>query len=284
MRVTVSVPLSVSASHLLFISCANQTFAIPTHAIERLDRIRTGELERAQGRPVTRASGRLAPVVPLANLLGLPVSDSAGTADVLRIVVLKSGDQRAAVVVDGLLGERYVQVQELGVPALPEYIAGGVISDDGAANVVLNPAALVDLCLDPDAHVLPAPAAVRKETPRCVLIVDDSITTRSLERSILEAHGFRTKVAVNGVQALEVLRSEGADLVLTDLEMPLLDGFGLIMAIRADKKLKNTPVIVVSSRGEAADQKQGLLLGANAYVVKSKFDQAELVQAIRQAL
>jgi two-component system chemotaxis sensor kinase CheA len=125
---------------------------------------------------------------------------------------------------------------------------------------------------------------VRKEPAPCILIVDDSITTRSLERSILEAHGFRTRIAVNGVQALEILRTDGADLVLTDIEMPQLDGFGLIAAIRADKNLKNMPVIVVSSRGEAVDEKQGLLLGADAYVVKSKFDQAELVQTIRRAL
>jgi len=186
--------------------------------------------------------------------------------------------------VDDLIGERYVRMQDLGIPILPRYIAGGVINDAGTATVVLNPAALVDLCLNSNTQILPALAPARKETPPCILIVDDSITTRSLERSILEAHGFRTKVAVHGVQALEILRAEGADLVLTDLEMPLLDGFGLITAIRADKKLKNTPVIVVSSKGDATDQKQGLLLGADAYVVKSKFDQAELVQTIRRAL
>jgi two-component system chemotaxis sensor kinase CheA len=278
------VPVSASASHLLFITCQKQTFGIPTHAIERLDRVRIGELEQAQGRAVTRVSGSQVPVVPLTGPLGLPARDSASASDFLKIVVLKAGDKRAAVAVDDLLGERYGRIQELGIPILPSYVAGGVIDDDGAPSVVLNPAALIDLCLDPDIQTFPTIAPARKEAAPCILIVDDSITTRSLERSILEAHGFRTKVAVHGLQALEILRSEGADLVLTDLEMPLLDGFGLITAIRADKKLKNTPVIVVSSRGDAADQKQGLLLGADAYVVKSKFDQAVLVQTIRRAL
>jgi two-component system chemotaxis sensor kinase CheA len=229
--------------------------------------------------------GRQVPLVRLASVLGLPEPDAVSASDTLRIVALRSGTtKRAAITVDAFLGERYLRLQELGIPVLPDYIAGGVIGEDGAANVALHPAALVELCLEQGRPVLPFVSPRQEKTPPCILIVDDSITTRSLERSILEAHGFRTKVAVHGVQALEILRSEGADLVLTDLEMPLLDGFGLIAAIRADKKLKNTPVIVVSSKGDAADQKQGLLLGADAYVVKSKFDQAELVQTIRRAL
>jgi two-component system chemotaxis sensor kinase CheA len=284
MRVILSVPLSTWASHLLLISCAAQTFGIPTYAIEHLNRVRIGELETAQGRPVTRAGGRQIPVVRLSNLIGLSNSDPGPSPDVLRFVVLKSGDKKAAVAVDAFLGEGSARLQELGVPGLPRHISGGVIGDDGAPVVVLNPTALVDLSFQQDIPMFAGAAPARKEAAPCILIVDDSITTRSLERSILEAHGFKTRIAVNGVQALEILRSDGADLVLTDIEMPQLDGFGLIAAIRADKNLKNMPVIVVSSRGDAVDQKQGLLLGADAYVVKSKFDQAELVQTIRRAL
>lgn len=284
MRVILSVPLSASASHLLLVSCQEQTFGIPTHAIEHVNRIRIGELARAQGKPMIRVAGRQVPVFGLSGLLGLSNPDSKPAPDVLRVVALKSGERSAAVAVDAFLGERNAHLQELGLPGLPRYVAGGVIGDDGAALVVLNPAALVDLCFEQRAPVFPAASLPRKEVSPRILIVDDSITTRSLERSILDAHGFRTSVAVNGVEALEILRNEGADLVLTDLEMPQMDGFGLITAIRSDKKLKNIPVIVVSSRGGVADEKQGLLLGADAYVIKSKFDQVELVQTIRRAL
>jgi two-component system chemotaxis sensor kinase CheA len=284
MRVILSVPLSASARHLLLVSCQEQTFGIPTHAIENVNRIRIGDLAREQGKPMMRITGRQVPVFALSSLLGLSNQDSREASDALRVVALKSGERRAAVIVDAFLGERNALLQELGLPVLPRYVSGGVVGDDGAPLVVLNPATLIDLCFEQRAPVFSGSSPPAKEVSPRILIVDDSITTRSLERSILDAHGFRTSVAVNGVQALEILRSEGADLVLTDLEMPELDGFGLITAIRSDKKLKNIPVIVVSSRGGVADEKQGLLLGADAYVIKSKFDQVELIQTIRRAL
>jgi two-component system chemotaxis sensor kinase CheA len=268
----------------LLVSCQEQTFGIPTHAIENVNRVRIGDLAREQGKPMMRITGRQVPVFALSSLLGLSNQDSREASDALRVVALKSGERRAAVIVDAFLGERNALLQELGLPVLPRYVSGGVVGDDGAPLVVLNPATLIDLCFEQRAPVFSGSSPPAKEVSPRILIVDDSITTRSLERSILDAHGFRTSVAVNGVQALEILRSEGADLVLTDLEMPELDGFGLITAIRSDKKLKNIPVIVVSSRGGVADEKQGLLLGADAYVIKSKFDQVELIQTIRRAL
>jgi two-component system, chemotaxis family, sensor kinase CheA len=115
-------------------------------------------------------------------------------------------------------------------------------------------------------------------------VVDDSITTRSLEKSILEAHGYRVRVAVDGVEALQLLRAEKADLVIADIEMPRLDGFGLLEAMKADKQLDRIPVIIVSSLDRAEHQQRGLSLGADAYVVKRKFDQQELLEAVQQFL
>jgi two-component system chemotaxis sensor kinase CheA len=114
-----------------------------------------------------------------------------------------------------------------------------------------------------------------------ILVVDDSITSRSLERSILEAHGYRVRVAVDGLEALEMLQVEKADLIITDIQMPRMDGFALVEALKADSHLNKIPVIIVSSLEKREDQERGLLLGADAYVVKRKFDQTELLDAIR---
>jgi len=114
--------------------------------------------------------------------------------------------------------------------------------------------------------------------------VDDSITARSLEKSILESHGYRVRVATDGLQALRLLSVEKADLIVTDIQMPGLDGFGLIEALKADDGLKGIPVIIVSSLERDEDKERGLRLGAHAYVVKRKFDQTELLEAIRQML
>ena len=110
------------------------------------------------------------------------------------------------------------------------------------------------------------------------------MTTRALEKSILEAHGYQVRVAVDGVEALARLRQEPADLVIADIEMPRLNGFGLIAAMKQDYKLKGIPVIIVSSLERREDQERGLALGADAYVVKRKFDQEELLAVIRQIL
>jgi two-component system chemotaxis sensor kinase CheA len=127
-------------------------------------------------------------------------------------------------------------------------------------------------------------ATVPKKRPRTVLVVDDSLTTRTLEKSILEAHGFTVRLATDGVEALVRLREELADLVITDVQMPRMSGFELLDEIKKDALLAHLPVIVVTSMGNREDQERGLALGADAYIVKRKFDHEELLETIRQIL
>ena len=110
------------------------------------------------------------------------------------------------------------------------------------------------------------------------------MTTRTLEKSILEAHGYRVRVAVDGIEALAQLRVRESRLVITDIQMPRMDGFGLLEAMKQDRDLSRIPVIVVTSLERREDQERGLALGADAYIVKRKFDQGELLAAIRQIL
>jgi len=164
-------------------------------------------------------------------------------------------------------------------------ISGGALLREGTVFVVLNPAGLAASCT-PSARA-PVPRVVQAAVPAIaagILVVDDSITARSLEKSILEAHGYRVRIAVDGVEALELLRAEKADLIITDIQMPRLDGFGLLEALKQDSRLSKIPVIIVSSLDRREDQERGLLLGADAYVVKRKFDQTELLDAIRQMI
>ncbi|MDH3591398.1 MAG: response regulator, partial [Planctomycetota bacterium] len=130
-----------------------------------------------------------------------------------------------------------------------------------------------------------APIVVSKEARRHrILVVDDSFTTRTLERSILETHGFDVDVAVDGMEALEKLRTNDYDMVISDIEMPRLDGFGLVREIKASARLAVVPVIIVSSLDRAEHRLRGLELGADAYVVKQRFDHEELLQTIGQIL
>jgi two-component system, chemotaxis family, sensor kinase CheA len=157
--------------------------------------------------------------------------------------------------------------------------------EDGTVAFVLNLTELLDTPVHrelPSFSMPPEPAP--EQATRSILVVDDSVTTRTLERSILEAHGYRVRVAVDGMEALALLRAEKADLVIADIQMPRLDGFGLLAALKKDQNLKRIPVIVVTSLESREDQERGLALGADAYIVKRKFDQGELLAAIRQIL
>jgi two-component system chemotaxis sensor kinase CheA len=281
-----SVPLSVSTSHLLLLSCAGQTFGIPTHGIERLYRIPREGVETLEGKPVVNLEGRPILLYGLAHLLHIGDSSPALCGDMLPVMVLKSAAKRFAVWVDEFLTEQDAMIRELGIP-LPTTgnISGGALLREGTVFVVLNPAGLVASCTPSAATPLPLRAEPLVEViAPGILVVDDSITSRSLEKSILEAHGYRVRVAVDGLEALEMLRAEKADLIITDIQMPRLDGFGLVEALKADSRLNRIPVIIVSSLERAEDQERGLLLGADAYVVKRKFDQTQLLDAIRQMI
>jgi two-component system chemotaxis sensor kinase CheA len=282
-----SVPLSVSTSHLLLLSAAGQTFGIPTHGIERLFRIPLERVETQEGKPVVNLEGHAVPLYGLAHLLKIGDASQALPGEMLPVMVLKSGARRFALWVDEFLMERDALIQDLGMPSPASgNISGGALLREGTVFVVLNPAGLAASCTPSAAAAIPS---IRVQAPvqavaHGILVVDDSITSRSLEKSILEAHGYRVRVAVDGLEALELLRSEIADLIITDIQMPRMDGFGLVEALKADPELKGIPVIIVSSLEKTEDQERGLLLGADAYVVKRKFDQTELLDAIRQMI
>ncbi len=281
-----SVPLSVSTSHLLVLRAAGQTFGIPTHGIERLYRIPLESLETLQAKPVVMLEGHPVPLHGLAHLLQIGEAAPVLPGDMLPVMVLKSADRRFAVWVDEFLTERDALIQELGM-ACPTTgnISGGALPRAGTVFIVLNPAGLVGSCSRSTGAPVP-----RRSTPLAqeiapgILVVDDSITSRSLEKSILEAHGYRVRTAVDGLEALESLHLEKADLIITDIQMPRMDGFALVEAVKADNGLKGIPVIMVSSLETPEDQERGLLLGADAYLVKRKFDQTELLEAIRQMI
>ena len=151
--------------------------------------------------------------------------------------------------------------------------------------LVLNPAGVIEAFQQSNGkpHFVVANEVIQ-ERVSTILVVDDSITTRTLERSILEAHGYQVRVAVDGLEALEQLRANPADLVIADVQMPRMDGFALVAEIKKDSRLARIPVIIVSSLERREEQERGLALGADAYIVKRKFDQQELLDAIRQIL
>lgn len=289
--VVLSVPVSITTHRLIVVNSRDQMFAIPSLGIERLKRIEGSSIESVEGKPVVVLNNQPVPLATIDGLLGLEYSSSRGNPARLQIVVIRSGSRRLALLVDAVLRETEAVIQDLGAASgCGGKVSSGVALEDGTIAFVLNPMELIESAARSRAQLPvaapveehPAPEARSRPALRSILVVDDSMTTRTLEKSILEAHGYRVRVAVDGVEALARLREETADLVIADIEMPRLNGFGLIEKMKQDTALQRIPVIIVSSLERREDRERGLSLGADAYIVKRKFDQEELLVAIRQ--
>jgi CheY-like chemotaxis protein len=195
--------------------------------------------------------------------------------------------------VDELEGELELVVKELGgfIGRLPT-VAGATIDGDGSVVLVLDVRELAvrQLAVGPSAVGMPStrrtgaaplPAQRAGDRPR-VLVVEDSIGVRELQRVILEGAGYDVATAVDGLDGASRLTGVPVDLVLSDVEMPGMDGFSLTREIRRTRGWENVPVVIMTSRGDQADQRAGLDAGASAYLLKSEFDQAELIDTVRR--
>jgi two-component system chemotaxis sensor kinase CheA len=214
----------------------------------------------------------IVPFAPLSRLLGAASDGALGST-----VIVDGGDGLAAVGVDHVLGVDEVVVRSLSAGAPIDPIVRGVALDsEGLPRPVLEPSALVAAI-----RGMPAtPIAAAARLPP-ILVVDDSLTTRMLEQSILESAGYEVDVACSAEEGLVKVAHRIYGLILVDVEMPGMDGFGFITALRADPASAATPAILVTSRNRPEDQPRGFAVGAQGYVVKSDFDQVKLLDMIR---
>jgi len=291
--VSISVPLSISTQHVLLMEAEGHTFGVPSAFVDRLFRVRRPDLRSIDSHECVVVDSDPVPLAKLSELLQLPaqsVTDpAAGEAAledaVLQVAVLVSGGERAALIVDRLIDEREAVIKDSGLPASAAGLSAGAVPlDDGGVAVMLNVTELFVRFREGEKAVSSFLPEKPHENVHRILVVDDSITTRSLEKSILEAYGYGVEVAVDGLQALEAIRRNPPDLVISDVMMPRLNGFQLLEQMKNTPGMKEIPVILVTSLESREEQERGLSLGADAYIVKRKFDQRELLTIVRQIL
>ena len=284
---TLQSPLTVATIRALLVKVGTETVALPTTHVERVRRISPGDLRRAEGKDVLAAgSGAATPpvrVVSLARLLGPPLSerplDRNGSG-----VVLEAQGRRLAVIVDDIIAEQSVIVRRLdGARTSVPHLSGVAILTGGRIALVANVAALLARAFDtPSGSMIAGKGQDSEPRKLRVLVVDDSITTRMLEQSVLEAAGYEVRTAVDGVNAWEMLSEDEWDLVVSDVDMPRMDGFRLCAAIRSSPRLSRTRVVLVTALEEEEHRAKGLEAGADAYIGKSSFDQRALLETIQQ--
>ena len=280
------LPASVATFRGLLVRAGRQPFLLPLDALERALRLAPNRVESAGGREAIRWEGRAIPFARLARVLGRPDGGPVEGADGRRsCLIVASGGERAALLVDEVLGEHEVLVKELRPPLVRvRHVAGAGLLGSGELALILRPADLLRAAHEAASASPDATAAKATEAagPSAVLVVDDSITTRTMEKNLLEAAGYRVQVAADGIEAWSVLKTERFDLVVSDVDMPRLDGFDLTSRIRADPGLADLPVVLVTALESREDKERGIEVGANAYVIKSAFDQSKLLDIVRR--
>lgn len=270
------IPPSLSSMDALLLDVGGRSgiVAIPLDAVRRTRRLATNELTFADAGASVIHDGAAIPFVPLAAVLdGTPWSPGGNWAS----VVLAGAGGLAALGVGRLLGTARIVVRPL-----PQHMVAGPAVLGAALDVDGNP----QLILDPEGLIGAArrgatgePQALPQRRP--VLVVDDSLTTRMLEQSILESAGYDVDLAVSGEEALERVRHKAYALILVDVEMPGMDGFTFIERIRADSRTRDIPAILVTSLAKPEHRQRGRDAGAQGYIVKSEFDQAALLSMIQ---
>jgi two-component system chemotaxis sensor kinase CheA len=281
-RFVLDVPLTLSTLRVLLVTAGGQCFAVAGESVARLVRLEPGDVRTVEGRQMWATARALVPLATLATVLGLPAEAPRPHPGAM---VLASGELHAVLVVDEVVAEQEVLIRGLG-PRIRRagHVSGMAVLPDGRMAALLNPASLVRAAEGRRALAGLFPTPAEKKARRRILLADDSMTTRTLERSILESAGYDVLACVDGQEAWERLQAEGADAVVSDVEMPRMDGFALTEAVRGSPRFGRLPVVLVTARAKPEDKARGLQAGASAYLVKSAFDQTHLLETLRQLL
>jgi two-component system chemotaxis sensor kinase CheA len=285
--IRMTLPMTLATARGVLVRCAQRQFVIPTAQVERVTRFESDEIRTVEGRrTLTLGDGRTLALTVLAEVLELSAaSDEPRAATALtEAVVLNAGEQRIAFAVDAVVDEREVLAKTLPRPlSRVRNISGATVLRSGEVVPILNVWDLMKSARHSGAAPnAPQPAEIIKAETRRVLVVEDSITSRMLLKGILESAGYSVRTAVDGIDGFTAARSEHFDLIVSDVEMPRMNGFDLTARVRADRSLANVPVVLVTALESRADRERGIDVGANAYLVKSSLDQGNFLETLRR--
>ena len=285
---TLLLPLTLASSRGLLLQAGGQQFALPLLAIERVLYIPVANCVEIEGGQAVSYNGRLVTLTWLSDLLNLPTNENGrmlAPDQFITVVIIITAEKQLGLIIDHIDSEQEIVIKKLAPPLIKiAGIAGATILGTGQAVLVLHPADLFKLATQTPSQNRPLPLPEQSPTSlqKTIMVVDDSITTRTLEKNILEAAGYHVVTAINGEEALTLLPQVQPDLIVSDINMPHLDGIEMTARLKQDTLYQDIPVILVSSLDSPADKARGITAGAEAYIVKSRFDQGTLLETIEQ--
>ncbi len=291
--IKILLPMTLATFRGILIRLGESMFIVPTMNVVHVIRLQPDAVKTVENHETVRIDDSVIPLVDLAKVLGLPKKKNgtsrlktSETKDFIRAIVLALGENRIAFKVDEILDEHQVLVKGLGkLLKRVRNISGATILGSGKIVPVLH---VSDLMKSVSHAIGKGKEAVTEEinVPRSekILVAEDSITSRTLLKNILENAGYLVTVAVDGYDAYIRAKSDEFDLVVSDVDMPRMNGFELTSKIRGDKNLSEIPVVLVTSLESRDDRERGIEAGANAYIIKSSFDQGNLLDVIKKLI
>lgn len=278
------VPVSLTSERGILVKSASKTFVFANFAVDRVLTISKNEILELAGKSVIFIKQAPIPLYDLTQLLELTHLTEAKRMS-YSIVVLMEESRKIAVVVDEILGEKELIIRPFGYPLIKVRNATGIaMLGNGRLGIMLNAINIIDSAL----NMQPVQTSIGDdnkdvEIPR-ILVVDDTVTTRTLEKSILENQGYRVHTVNDGAQAWEEIQKNQYDLIVTDIEMPVMNGFELVERIKNNPETKAIPVVIVTSLNSKEDKHRGIQAGADAFVTKDLFKTELFLKIIEQLL
>ncbi|WP_332450128.1 hybrid sensor histidine kinase/response regulator [Methanoculleus sp.] len=277
------VPVRMATLRGLLVRSERQVYVLPMQQVKQVLRVRPDSLATSRGRPTIRLSGETIEVIRLTEILGIPPSGSYDPSRVAPLVIIAYGAGQIACMVDEVIRVQEIIVRPLGSQLRSvRRIEGAVILGDGSVALVLDPLELIQDAMQADRLAL-EPAL--PGTGQRILVVEDSITSRVLLQTVLEGAGYRVETAVDGVDALAKFKQHEFDMLVSDVDMPRMNGFSLVEKIRADtRESADLRVVLVTSLDSPEDRERGKAVGADAYIVKSSFETKGFIDTIRHLM
>ena len=282
------LPETLAIIHVFLVTLESVCYAIPASHVTEIIKVPWNEIINAQGKAVLRLRGDLVPVVPMGEVLGLsPHKGNVKQAPFLLILISGQGEDRLGMIIETLVSD-----EEQVVKPLPLHmrdmalVTGTIISDTHGIILVLHMAHMVKQAkrFEKTGELLfrepPPPETVRPH----LLVVDDSVTTREIEKSILESNGYQVTLAKDGVDGLNRAMAFAYDLIVSDVDMPGINGFTMVEKLKGTSMHAQTPVVLISARESRENMLKGMASGASAYIVKGDFDKNNLLETIDNLL
>jgi chemosensory pili system protein ChpA (sensor histidine kinase/response regulator) len=277
----IRLPYTLAITHALIVNVGDETFALPLPTVEGITRLSRDKILKhlTEDEPQLDYGGVVYRIQHLGSLVGAAPSALPEEENAVSLVLIRAGDSSTALLMDSLEGSREIVVKTLGphIASVPG-VTGATILGDGRVIMILDPGTLVRAHRSSDVvhHAAPQPAT---KAPLVALVVDDSITMRRVTQRLLERRGVKVCTARDGLDAITVLQEHPVDIILLDIEMPRMDGYQFATHVRNDARLKQLPIIMITSRSGEKHRAKAIEIGVNDYLSKP-YQESQLVAAM----